>query len=106
MENLASLLASEIERDATLVAVLVLEIRLVAAGEIRRIPRPLDPDDIGAPVRELAHADRSCPGVRQVEDPEAFEGAGGRLIGHVWYLEHVPIELIEPLHTHVRHPRA
>ena len=48
-------------------------------GEVLRIARPLDPDHVGAPVAELAHADRTGARMGQVEDGQTFERARGRL---------------------------
>src|SRR5262249_37972259 len=60
-ENVDAFRLLEVERDAALVAVQVLEIRAVArAAHIAALPPlgQLDLDDVGAPVRELAHAGR------------------------------------------------
>ena len=67
IEDRAAFLAAEIERHTTLVAMLVLEIRLMTSCEILRVPWPFDPHHIGAPVRKLAHADRPGPGMRQIK---------------------------------------
>ena len=59
----------------------------MARGKILRIARPLDADDVGAPVGKLAHADRAGPRMRQIENDETFEGAGSGLVhGHGYFL--------------------
>ncbi len=64
--------ALEIEREASLVAVQVLEVgAMAAAGVVLLGHRHLDLDDIGAPVGELPHADRPAAHPREVEHLEA-----------------------------------
>ena len=67
----------QIERDAALVAMQVLEIAGMAraADRIAGLEplRRLDLDDVGAPVRELAHAGRARAHARQIENGEAGE---------------------------------
>ena len=82
IEDRTALVAAQVERHASLVAMLVLEIRLMAAGEIGRIARPLDAHHIGTPVGELAHADRPGARMGEIQHEEAFERARGWLIGH------------------------
>jgi hypothetical protein len=82
VEDLAALLALEIDGHAPLVAVLVLEVPFLAAGKVRRIAGPLDLDDVGAPVGELPHADRARAHMGHVENDEAFERSGCRLVSH------------------------
>ncbi len=55
----------------------------MAARDVGRIARPLDPDDIGAPVRQLPHADRPGPGMGQVEDDEILQ-ARAKPAGRAW----------------------
>jgi hypothetical protein len=82
VKDRAALVAAQVERHAALVAVLVLEVGLVAGGEILRIARTLDPHHVGAPVGKLAHADRTRARVGHVDDGKPFEGAGSRLVPH------------------------
>ena len=67
----------QIERDAALVAMQVLEIAGMAraADRIAGLEplRRLDLDDVGAPIRELAHASGPGAHARQIENGEAGE---------------------------------
>ena len=74
MQHRAALVTLEIECDAALVAVLVLEIRFVTAGEVLGIAGAVDADDVRAPVGELADADRPGTGVGQVENDQVLQG--------------------------------
>src|SRR6185437_13719516 len=80
VEQLAPFRLFEIERDAALVAVRVLEIGAVAftAHALRAVNGlgRLDLDDVGAPVRELTDRQRSGANAREVEDGEARQGHG------------------------------
>ena len=70
--------ALQVQRDAALVAVDVLEVRPVPlpahafAGV--RLLRRLDLDGVGAPVRELPHAGRARPDASQIEHGDGGEG--------------------------------
>ena len=74
MQHCAALVALQIECNSAFVAVLVLEVGLMTTGEVLGIARAVDADDIRAPVGKLAHADRSGPGVRQIEDDQILQG--------------------------------
>ena len=69
-ECLAPLLRLQVERDAALVAMQVLEIARMAraADRIARLEpfRRFDLDHVGAPVRELAHAGRARAYAREI----------------------------------------
>ncbi len=70
-EDRLPLLGLQIERQAALVAVQVLEIEPVAprAGDIApRLARLLDLDHIGPPIGELADRRRSGAGMTQIEN--------------------------------------
>src|SRR5262249_48122655 len=82
MQNAAAFIAPQVEGEAAFVAVLVLEIGFVAAGKILGISRALDPDDVGAPVGELAHADGPGARVGQVEHHEVGKRLRGRVVCH------------------------
>jgi hypothetical protein len=82
-----SLRRLQVERDAALVAMQVLEI-----GPVARAPQgfadiqvlgQLDLDDIGAPIGQLANGRGTGADTRQVEDSEARKGAGSVRNGHV-----------------------
>ena len=79
----------QVDRDAALVAVEVLEIGIVARGEIGLgagvgiALAHLDLDDAGAPIGELARAGGAGARPRQVEDGEALQRARGRCVAHV-----------------------
>ena len=77
VENVAAFLAAQVERHATLVAVLVLEVRLVPAGDIARIAGALDADDIGAPIRKLAHAHGPRARVGEIEHDQVLQRTRG-----------------------------
>ncbi len=69
-------LGLQVERQAALVAVQVLEIKPVAprAGDIASgLARLLDLDHIGAPIGELADRSRPGPGMTQIENGVAGE---------------------------------
>ena len=71
--------AFQVEREAALVAVQVLEIEPFAAraGDVvGGAAGRLDLDDLGAPIGELAHRGRSGAGMRQVEHGEAGKRQG------------------------------
>src|SRR5207248_10134532 len=75
-EDRLPLLGLQIEREATLVAVQVLEIEPVAprAGDIApRLARLLDLDHIGAPIGELTNRRRPGAGMTQIENGVAGE---------------------------------
>ena len=77
-EDLLALLALEIERDAALVAVQVLEVEAVPVAR-RRVTigagrRLLDPYHLGAPIGQMAHAGRAGAMRREVDDLETGEG--------------------------------
>jgi hypothetical protein len=55
--------------------VLVLEVRIVTSGKVFGIARPLDADDVCAPIGELTHAHWSGSRMRQIEHDETFESA-------------------------------
>ena len=79
-ERGAAFLGLQVERHAPLVAVQVLEVGALArtAGGVAAllVRRHLDLDDVGAPVRELAHAGGAGADTGQVEDREARKGLG------------------------------
>ena len=66
----------EIQRQAALVAMQVLEVGALAraAHRLFRPGRRFDLDDVGAPVGELARASRPCPHAGEVEDGETGQG--------------------------------
>src|SRR6516165_6493638 len=71
-----ALLALQVERQAPLVAMQVLEIEALAprAGNIApRFARRLDLDDIGAPIGELAHRGRPGASMTQIENGKTGE---------------------------------
>ena len=76
----------QVERHRPLVAVQVLEIRAMArparllAGGI--LYQGVDLDDVGAPIRELAHAGRPGADAGEVEHGEAGQGLRGAREGH------------------------
>src|SRR6185437_1080125 len=63
----------EVERDAALVAVQVLEIEAMPLAAEALVLGGLDLDDLGAPVRELTHAGRPRAHARQIDDLESGE---------------------------------
>ena len=70
-EDREPVLGLQVERQAALVAMEILEIEPVAArpGHIAAVvAAPLDLDDIGAPIGELAHRGRPGAGMGQVEN--------------------------------------
>ena len=80
-EEVAPLGCFQVDPDRTLAPVQILEIAAVAgpdqiAGRLVRLA-PLDPEHIGAPVRQLAHGERTRPRMGEVEHPEPRERAPG-----------------------------
>ena len=76
-EDLLAFRLLQIERQAALVAMKVLEVEAVAlAAELLLAiaEHGLDLDDIGAPIGEMAHAGRAGTGARQVDHLETGEG--------------------------------
>ncbi len=76
----------QVQRHRALVAVQILEVgaaaraaRLFAPGVLQQ---RIDLDDIGAPVRELAHAGRPRADAGQIEHGKAGEGLGSAREGH------------------------
>src|SRR6266478_9831712 len=70
-KNRFALLGLQVERQAALVAVQVLEIEPLASrtGHITpRLARRLDLDDVGAPIGELANRSRPGAGMTQIEN--------------------------------------
>ncbi len=64
-------LGLQVQRQAALVAVQVLEIRTGAwTAELRGVDRCFDLDDIGAPVGKLPHAGRAGSDPRKVKTRE------------------------------------
>src|SRR6185295_20344627 len=70
-EHLDALGMLEVERDRALVAVQVLEVELVAR-EVILLAR-LHLDDLGAHLRELAHAGGPRPGAGEIDDRVGLE---------------------------------
>ena len=69
-------LGLQVQDDAALVAVQVLEVgaEALAAHRATRVAGSLDLDHSGAPVGELAHGRRPRADTGQVEDADVFEG--------------------------------
>src|SRR6185503_12527592 len=75
-EDVAPFGLFQVELEAPLVAMEVLEVRAVArAGDA--VLRPFDLDDVGAPVGEDAAAVRAGARPREVDDLEVGEGEHG-----------------------------
>ena len=54
----------------------------MTSGEVLGIARRSIANDIGAPVGELAHADRPGAGMGQIEDDQVLQGRRCRLVWH------------------------
>ena len=84
-KNLGAFRLLEIEGDAALVAVQILKIRSVARpAHVAALDslRQLDLDDVGAPVRKLAHARRAGADAGQIQHFEAGERFAGGKASH------------------------
>lgn len=82
MGDLDALLVLEVERDAALAAVqpgepgrVAVDNAVVIAGEVA-LTAPLDFDDIGAEVGEMAGAERRRDRLLEADDPQTGEGKG------------------------------
>ncbi len=82
-QDFAAFVGLQVQRDGALVAMQVLEIRTVAAAhqfaDLVVSRRRLDPDHVGAPVGQRAHAGRAGARQGQVDDLEARQRQPGRL---------------------------
>lgn len=85
-EHFQALGVFQVQRDGAFVAVQILEVRAVAraarllAGGV--LQQRIDLDDIGAPIRELAHTGRPGADAGEVEHRETGEGFGSAWEGH------------------------
>ena len=81
----------QIEGDALLVTVQVLEIGTVAraaeGGVALHRLRQFDLDGVGAPIGQLAHAGRAGPHAGEIQDGETGKGQGAVVRGHEVSLE-------------------
>src|SRR5437762_492351 len=83
----AVMIPSAAKRPAEMsaIAVQVLEVRAVARAAHRvafDARRRFDLDDVGAEIRELAHAGRPGANARKIEDAKARKRGGGGNVGH------------------------
>src|SRR5439155_19590496 len=84
-EDRHALLVFQVDGDRALVAVQVLEVRAVARTAHRFTLDArwrFDLDDVGAEIRELAHAGRPGAHARKIEDAKARKRGGGGNVGH------------------------
>ena len=90
VEDRAAVRLLEVERQAALVAVQILEIRAVAvARHIVALARHLDLDDVSAPVGQMPCAGGPGAGARQIEHLEAGKRLAG---GNTRHAGSTPIE--------------
>ena len=87
LHELEALGLLEIDRDAALVSMQILEIRVVARGKIRLrvavlVGAGLDLDHVRAPVAELAHAGGPGAHAREIEYEDIGQRPGMFLFGH------------------------
>src|SRR5690606_32899245 len=80
----------QVERDRALVPMRVLVVGAVLAAQrvvAAHVLGHLDLDHVGAPVGELAAGSRTGANLGEVDDPEAAEGRGCRLVRHTGSME-------------------
>ena len=83
VEDRAAVRFLEVERQAALVAMQVLEIRAVAvARHVVALARHLDLDDVGAPISQMPGAGGSGARARQIQHLEAGKRLTGRNTRH------------------------
>lgn len=63
---------------------LVLEVRFLAGGEVGGVARPLDANDIRAPIGQLTNTDGTGPHMGQIQDRQVIQSFRSRYMRHRW----------------------